>query len=174
MWVQGNVVRMQFGGGGRTDAQPLVDFTPSHRMGVVEGNAPVAHSDLIGFPGNDGMHFWCSWPGQTNTFYAPIPSPVWRDGTRATLAMVGFLLWCSTGVEVTSVQVFDGPNHLVDVVTNGHITGSLSGSLVENVNRFDLPSPLEVSFGICVCFTVNFGATGGSLTFNAVGADFNV
>lgn len=53
---------------------------------------------------------------------------------------------------------------------------NLSGAhttLVSNVNRFDLPTPINILFGLGIAIDVNF-TQDSEITFHSLGADFNV
>ena len=174
MWVHGNVVQLRWPGG---KGDPIWgNHTDGHGMDGVHDFDPAAEtnvewSDVVGLRTEQGVMFR-GRDRQTQRFYGYVPSPVWRDGVRAHLAMVGFLYTSDDTVVVTSARVFDAFSHLVDLPIES--SGGPHQSLVENQTRFHLSPPQpEVNFGICIQFDVTF-ANEGTITFHAVGADFAV
>jgi hypothetical protein len=176
IWVHGNVARVRWPGGKGDPAWGT--HTDNHAMnGVFDPDlgAMVEWTDVVGYPTEAGMTF-NGRRDNTQMFMAPVPTPCWRSDTgRASLGMVGFTFVSNDAVTITKAQVFDGHQHLLDLPIEA-ISGPHQ-TLVENVNRFDLAQPPQVNFGICVCFTVSFHApsdNANTITFNAIGCDFNV
>lgn len=80
------------------------------------------------------------------------------------------LFTAGTGVTLSSVYVWDGPNRVF--TQDGLAIGGSNVSLVEGKNSFALPDR-EVLWGIGVSALFHF-ADAGNVTFHSAGVDFEV
>ena len=167
MWVHGNAVVLRFPGGAA-----LAPYTNQHRMdNVVESNNRTAWTDIVGMHRDNGATFR-GMGGNTNSFQVSIPTPCWRDGVRAQLAMVGLLFTSEPQVIITGIKLFDGPNQMPFSLPSMNVSGAHT-TLISNINRLDLPTPINILFGLGITIDVSF-LQDGEITFHAFGADFNV
>jgi hypothetical protein len=140
----------------------------------VHGNAVV-----IGLPGTDivGMHrdVGATFRGKANNvnfFQVSIPTPCWRFPVRAQLVMVALLFTSDGPVSITGIELYDGPNLIPASFPSLNVSGPHSKQL-DAANRFELPTPLNILFGLGISIKVNFFKD-GEITFNTLGADFYV
>ena len=167
MWVHGNAVVLRFPGGAG-----LSPYTSGHRMdGVLDGGSHAAWTDITGMHRDGGVTFR-GIGGNTNSFQVSIPTPCWREFVRARLLMVALLFTSDAQAIINGIRLFDGPNQMPFSFTSMNISGAHLG-LNSNVNRFDLPTPMNILWGLGITIDVNF-TQDGEITFHALGADFDV
>jgi len=86
--------------------------------------------------------------------------------------MVALLFTSDAQAIINGIRLFDGPNQMPFSFTSMNISGAHLG-LNSNVNRFDLPTPMNILWGLGITIDVNF-TQDGEITFHALGADFDV
>lgn len=172
MWVHGNAVVMRFPGGkGDPIGSP---HTRGRQMnGVWDTAGHIDWSDIVGLHRDAGVTFR-GRAGNSNTFMVAVPTPVWRDGVRARLAMVGIKFKTDPGVTFTGLRVSDGPRDIgFPFPPMRGVGGAHCDTWDENVNWFNHPSQPEIESCVCINFDVSFDRE-GDVTFCAVGCDFIV
>jgi len=171
MYVHGNAVQMRFPGGkGDPTGSP---HTPGHQMnGVLDHGCRVEWSDVVGLHRPRGVTY-SARGGQTNSFFAVVPTPVWRDEVRARLARVVVKFASDDGVVISGINVSDGARDIPFPFPTMRLGGDHSLTWDPNANFFDHPSPPEIESCVCVAFDVRFDRA-GEITFCAVGCDFIV
>jgi hypothetical protein len=173
IYVHGNAVVMRYPGGkGDPTGSP---HTPNHQMnGVLDRDTgcKTEWSDVVGLHGPRGVTF-AGRNRQTNTFYAVVPTPVWRDDVRAKLARVAIKFASDPGVVITGIRVSDGARDIPFTFPTMRLGGDHSRDWEPNVNFFDNPSPPEIESCVCLIFDVSFDRE-GDITFCALGCDFIV
>jgi hypothetical protein len=168
MWVHGNAAQLQYPGGAGLVNSPN---TPGHTMDQAqEGGQGRPWTDIVGLPTGPGKTFR-GRGGNDNWFHFSIPTPCWRDGTRAELVMVGLLFTSDTAVPITGIMLFDGPRAVPFELPSMNLSGR-HVDLVGNVNRFDF-APQAMYYGLGISVNVRF-TQDGQITFHTVGGDFNV
>jgi energy-converting hydrogenase Eha subunit A len=112
-------------------------------------------------------------------FHVPIPTPVIDNGRRASLIRVFTLYNATPGVSLAAVHVYDGVNKIAALAPAFPRPASLpTGArglidIQEGVNRFTLPAPRQVFWGIGISLAVTF-VNDGDITFFTAGADFDI
>jgi hypothetical protein len=155
-------------------------FQPAERpldgLSNVDG---IAWTDVVGLRQGWGASYNGN-AGRANWFHVPIPTPVIVAGARAKLVKVFVMFRCgdpagtnalSQPVNVTDIHVWDGANR---IATFGPF--NLFGEhrfRLDTSNTHALRAPRDVIFGIGLSVRVAF-RFGGTVTFAAAGADFEV
>jgi|SRR6476661_1166229 hypothetical protein len=88
-------------------------------------------------------------PGKSSWFHIPLPTPVITHDVRTTLERV-FILFKTDSGSIRNVHVYDGSakvHEFNDLLLAGEHRINL-----DNENRFDLPEPHVVAFGIGISF----------------------
>ena len=173
IYVHGNAVAMRFPGGkGDPTGSP---HTASHQMNGVfdrEIGGRIEWSDVVGLHRPHGVTY-TGREHQTNTFFAVVPTPVWRDDVRAKLARVAVKFASDPGVSITGIHVSDGARDIPFAFPPMRLGGDHSLTWEPNVNFFEHPSPPDIESCVCVVLDVSFDRE-GDITFCAVGCDFIV
>jgi len=171
MWIHGNAVVMRFPGGkGDPGGSPHTD---THQMnGVFAAEGHIEWSDVVGLHRDGGVTFR-GRASNSNTFMVPVPTPVLRDGARASLAMVGIKFRMDPGVRVSALRVFDGPTDIgLPFPGMGIPPGDHRFTWIENINWFNHPGH-TIDSCVCLNFDVAFDRE-GDVEFCAIGCDFNL
>jgi hypothetical protein len=101
-------------------------------------------------------------------FHFAIPTPVIKDDVRMRLRRAMVLFTAGTGVTLSALHVWDGPNRVF--VRDGMGIGGSNVSLADDRNAFALPDR-EVLWGIGISVLFHF-ADPGSVTLHTAGVDF--
>ncbi len=172
MFVHGNSVVVKYPGG---KGDPIGGpHTGGHQMNGVSlnGEGRIEWSDVVGLRDVIGARFR-GRNNQTNTFYASVPTPVYRDNVRARLARVAVNFSADPGVVIEGITVSDGARALPFPFPPMALGGSHCNTWDANVNYFDHPSPPEIRSCIGLGFHVRF-AEEGDIQFCVIGCDFLV
>jgi hypothetical protein len=141
--------------------------------GVTDTAGNIHWSDIVGLHRDGGVTFR-GRAGNTNTFMVAVPTPVWRDGARARLALVGMKFKTDPGVTFSGLRVFDGARDIgFPFPPMRGVGGDHCLTWEQNINWFNHPSQPEIETCVCVSFDVSFDRE-GDVTFCAVGCDFIV
>jgi hypothetical protein len=182
MFIHGNAVVVKYPGGNGLVGSP---HTAGHQMnGVNEQNSRINWSDIVGLRDVSGATF-TGRENQTNTFFAAIPTPVWRaegndtrNGNHAKLARVVVNFTTQPDVLIDKIHVSDGPRMVpfsfpLGGRAVGYLTGEHSHTWQENTNYFDYPDAERPTITSCVgiAFEVLFRKQ-GDIQFNVIGCDF--
>ncbi len=152
MWVHGHSATIELNGRGRGGGEDISSIQWSSIVGLRRGNG-------VEYRCQDDSDYW---------FHFAVPTPVIHHDVRARLRRVGVLFTCGTGVTLSSVHVWDGPNQVF--TRNGLAIGGSNLSLVNEANSFALPDH-AVSWGIGISMLFHF-ADPGSVTLHTAGIDF--
>ena len=114
-----------------------------------------------------GVEYRCQ-DNSSYWFHFAVPTPVIDDGVRARLRRVMLLFTAGTGVTLSAVHVWDGPNRVF--TQDGLAIGGTNVSLINGRNSFALPDR-EVLWGIGVSVLFHF-ADPGNVTLHTAGVDF--
>jgi hypothetical protein len=106
-------------------------------------------------------------------FCFPIPTVVKKDDVQVRLNRLYILFRSESGVEITTIHVWDGPRRIDAFEPSPGISGMHDGSrgpadLVPNVTSWTLGHKPEISWGLCISVYVRFKEAGG-ITFVGVG-----
>ena len=154
MWVHGNSATIRMNNRGRTEYENVDGIDWTSLEGLRRGWGVVYRCQ-------DNSEYW---------FHFAIPSPVWRDEVRARLRRVMVLFTADTGVTLSSIFVWDGPNQVFR--RDGLAIGGRNRTLIDGKNAFNTPAR-EVEWGIGVSVKFYF-ADPGNVILHAAGVDFDV
>lgn len=151
VFVHGNVMTLEFPGGAGVVASP---HTGGHQMDNVNGRP---WSDIVGSRAENGVTFR-GRRDQTNRFFAPLATPIWRDGTHAQLARVAVGYDADPGAQIEQIKAFDG--HIVAWESRERL--GLSGPQCDTwdlgTTFFNVEPARTVTKGIGISISVRFTA----------------
>lgn len=152
MWVHGHSATIELNNRGRGPGEDI----GGRQWTAVEG---LRVGWGVEYRCQDNSDYW---------FHFAIPTPVIDDGVRARLRRVMVLFTAGTGVTLSAVHVWDGPNRVF--TQDGLAIGGANLSLIDGRNSFALPNR-EVLWGIGVSVLFHF-ADPGNVTLHTAGVDF--
>jgi hypothetical protein len=173
-WVHGNAARPQEVGGDNV-ASP----------GPLRNVGGQAWTDVNGLPQGPGV-IYQGKQGHLVFFHFPIPTPVVIRDARASLTTVFVMYKTEGGAMLEQIVVFDGALNKGTIPVNmggGVFDGSDAQQqpaghpkLVGGSNRFQLPAPVPIFYGVGISAGIRFAPHGDEsrVTFTAAGADFQV
>lgn len=177
MWVPGYVAVPEHQGGAAQEG-PLRNYDGGPLGNILQHN----FQDVVGFRQGFGVHF----RGKANQqvwFHFAIPTPVVSNDNRVSLVRA-FVLWRTRGgSQLLSFHVWDGLRTRLLAVDGINSSGIFDGGpeqpgsdpkLVDGANRFTLPQPQLVFYGIGVSALIGFAGHGddSDVFFTSAGADF--
>jgi hypothetical protein len=152
MWVHGNSANIELNNRGRGSGEDI----GGRNWTAIEG---LRRGWGVEYRCQDNSNYW---------FHFAIPTPVIDDGVRARLRQVMLLFTADTGVTLSSVHVWDGPNRVLEL--NGLAIGGANLSLIDGRSSFALPNS-EVRWGIGISVQFHF-ADPGNVTLHTAGINF--
>ena len=152
MWVHGHSATIELNNLGRGSGEDI----GGRQWTAIEG---LRVGWGVQYRGQDNSDYW---------FHFAIPTPVIDDGVRATLRRAMVLFTADTGVTLSSLHLWDGPNRVF--VRDGLAIGGANVSLVDGRNSFALPDR-AVLWGVGISVLFHF-ADPGNVTLHTAGVDF--
>lgn len=166
MWVHGHSANIELTGSVRNN--PLDNIGFKFDINAFGGSVTgLPWTFLLGLRVGWGVEY----RGQANAdywFHFAIPTPVIDDGVRSRFRRAMVLFTAGTGVALSSVQVWDGPNRVAR--RDGLAIGGSNVSLLNERNSFALPDR-EVFWGVGISVLFHF-ADANTVTLHAAGIDF--
>lgn len=152
MWVHGHSATIELNNLGRGSWEDI----GGRQWTAVEG---LRRGGGVEYRCQDESDYW---------FHFAIPTPVINDGVRARLRRAMVLFTAGTGVSLSALHVWDGPNQVF--TQNGLAIGGGNPSLIDGRNAFALPDH-EVQWGVGISVQFHF-ADAGNVTLHTAGVDF--